>query len=184
MKCKMCGAELKKEGDICKNCYEKYKKQEILRSDDEEVLFSIKRKYSPKFNLLKNGEVIVLALIIILAGFSAYSTLAGIGIMILTVLAFGGWMFFNKVRAIGTKTTFYETKLRYQADYLFVHRDEFVPYNDMKDMQYFQTRSQKICNIGDIRFYTKGFLNGLTISDIPDIKENFEKIRSVINATR
>ena len=28
MKCKICGAELKRDGDICNKCYEKYKKEE------------------------------------------------------------------------------------------------------------------------------------------------------------
>ena len=51
-------------------------------------------------------------------------------------------------------------------------------------MQYFQSRSQKMCKIGDIRFYTQGFLSGLTIYDIPEIEENFEKMRDIINSTR
>ena len=51
-------------------------------------------------------------------------------------------------------------------------------------MAYFQTHSQKICKIGDIRFYTKGFLSGITINDIPEIEENFNKMRDIINRTR
>lgn len=184
MRCKMCGAKLKKDGDICKNCYEKYKEQEQLKADNEEELFRVKRKYSPKFNLLKNGEIILLLLIVVLAAFSTFSVGIGILITILCVVAFGGWMFYNKKRAMGTKTIFYETKFKYRAKYPLVDREEIIPYNDIKDMAYFQSRSQKICKIGDIRFYTKGFLSGLTITDIPDIEENFNKIRDIINATR
>ncbi len=184
MRCKMCGAELKKEGDICKNCYDKYKKEEKLRLGKEQEIFSIKRKYSPKFNLLKNGELIVLLIIIMLAALSYYRLLVAILIILLCLIVFGAWMFFNKKRAMGTKTTFYETKLKYEAKYLFVNREVVVAYNDIKDMQYFQSRSQKICKIGDIRFYTQGFLSGLTISDIPEIEENFEKMRNIINSTR
>ena len=93
-------------------------------------------------------------------------------------------MFFNKKRAMGTKTIFYETKFKYIAKYPLVNREEMVLYNDIKDMAYFQTRSQKMCKIGDIRFYTKGFLAGVTINDIPDIEETFNKIRDIINSTR
>lgn len=93
-------------------------------------------------------------------------------------------MFFNKKRAMGTKTIFYETKLKYKAKYPFVNREEAIAYNDIKDMAYFQSKSQKICKIGDIRFYTKGFLSGITIHDIPEIEENFNKIRDIINGTR
>ena len=184
MRCKMCGAKLKKEGNICKNCYEEYKEQEKLKAINEEELFRVNRKYSPKFNLLKNGEIMVLLLIVALAGLSSYSTAIGILIAILCVVAFGLWMFFNKKRAMGTKTIFYETKLKYVAKYPFVDREEIVLYNDIKDMAYFQTRSQKMCKIGDIRFYTKGFLAGVTINDIPNIEENFNKMREIINSSR
>lgn len=184
MRCKICGAKLKKDGDICRNCYQEHREQEELRRINEKELFCVKRKYSPKFNLLKNGELIVLLVIISLAGLSAYNALIGILITILCFVVFGGWMFFNKMRAMGTKTVFYETKFKYTAKYPLVDREEIVVYNDIKDMAYFQTRSQKMCKIGDIRFYTKGFLAGVTINDIPDIEENFNKIRDIINSTR
>lgn len=184
MRCKMCGAMLKKDGDICKNCYQKYKEQEKLKAENEEEILKIKRKYSPKFNLLKNGEIIALLLIIVLAAFSKYHVAIAILITILCIIAFGAWMFYNKKRAMGTQTIFYETKMKYKAKYPLVDKEEVIPYNDIKDMSYFQTSSQKMFEIGDIRFYTKGFLSGITISDIPNIKENFEKIRDIINSSR
>lgn len=184
MRCKMCGAKLKKDGDICKNCYEEYKQQEALKSDNEPEIFRVIRKYSPKFNLLKNGEIILLLLIVILSAFSTFSVGMGIFITILCLVAFGAWMFFNKKRAKGTKTIFYETKFKYKAKYPLVDREEIIPYNEVKDMAYFQSKSQKICKIGDIRFYTKGFLSGITIHDIPEIEDNFNKIRDIINSAR
>ncbi len=184
MRCKICGAKLKKEGDICRNCYHEYKEKEKLETIQEEELLRVNRRYSPKFNLLKNGEIILLLIIVALAGLSAYTTFIGILITVLCVIIFGLWMFFNKKRAMGTKTIFYETKFKYIAKYPLVNREEMVLYNDIKDMAYFQTRSQKMCKIGDIRFYTKGFLAGVTINDIPDIEETFNKIRDIINSTR
>ena len=184
MRCKICGRKLKKEGDICKNCYQQYKKEQKLKYEKEEELLRINRKYSPKFNLLKSGEMIVLLLIIILAGFSYYSTLIAILILILCLFLLGFWMFFCKKRAKGTKTIFYETKMKYRAKYFFVDREEIIPYEDVKDASYFQTRSQKICHIADVRFYTKGFLQGLTIADVPNIEENFKKMEEIIIAYR
>lgn len=87
MRCKMCGAKLKKEGDICKNCYEEYKEQEALKADNETEIFRVTRKYSPKFNLLKNGEMILMLLIVVLAGFSTFSAGMGIFITILCLVA-------------------------------------------------------------------------------------------------
>lgn len=184
MKCKMCGAELKRKGDICKNCYDEYVKQEALKSENEQVMFSIKRKYNPKFNVCKSVDLILLEVIIALASFSAYGTGLGILATILCIIVFGAWMFFCKKRAVGTKTVFYETKLKYKAKYMFVDKEEIIPYDDIKDMAYFQTKSQKMFKIGDIRFYTKGFLSGLTISDIPNIEESFEKMKDIINGSR
>jgi len=184
MRCKMCGAKLKKSGNICKNCYADYKKQEKLLAEDEQELLKLKRKYSPKFNLLKSGEFILLLIITALAGFSSFGNLGGILISILCIVIFGAWMFFCKKRAMGTKVIFFETKLKYKAKYPLVDREEAIPYDDIKDVSYFQSKSQRICKVADIRFYTKGFLSGLTIHDIPDIEENFEKIKDIINASR
>lgn len=184
MRCKICGANLKKDGDICKNCYQQYKEQESLEADNEPKIFEVKRKYSPKFNLLKNGEFILILIIIALAGLSSYGTVLGILITILCIVVLGLWLFYNKKRASGTKTIFYETKFRYRAKYPLVDREEIVPYKDIKDIAYFQTFSQKVCKIGDIRFYTKGFLSGITINDIPDIEENFPKIKDIINSSK
>ena len=184
MRCRICGARLKKDGDICKNCYQEYKDKEALKSKNEDKIFEVKRKYSPKFNLLKNGELILVLLMVSLAGLATYGTLLGILITILCVVGFGAWMFYNKKRATGTKTTFYETRFKYRAKYPLVDKEEIILYKDIKDMAYFQTRSQKMNKIGDIRFYTKGFLSGLTIQDIPDIEENFEKMRDIINVSR
>ena len=180
MRCKICGAKLKKEGDICKNCYREYKEKENLYADNEEVIFEIKRKYSPIFNLLKNFEVIIVLLLISLSGFSNFGNILGVLITILCFIVLGAWMFYNKRRAVGTKTIFYQTKFRYIAKYPLMNKEEVIAYSDVKDMAFFQTWTQKLFKTADIRFYTKGFLNGLTIKDIPNIKENFTKMQNII----
>ena len=38
MKCSICGARLKKEGDICKNCYKEFQEEEELKKDTNEQL--------------------------------------------------------------------------------------------------------------------------------------------------
>ena len=43
MRCRICGAKLKKEGDICTNCYKKYQEEEDLKKDVNERLV-VKRK--------------------------------------------------------------------------------------------------------------------------------------------
>lgn len=180
MRCKICGAKLKKEGDICKNCYKEYKEKETLYKDDEEKNFEIKRKYSPVYNLLRSGEIILILLLISLTGLDKFGIVVGILITILCLIVLGAWLFYNKKRAYGTKTIFYQTKFRFLAKYPLVNREEVIAYSDVKDMAFFQTWTQKLFKTADIRFYTKGFLNGLTIKDIPNIKENFTKMQNII----
>jgi len=184
MRCQVCGRKLKKDGNICKTCYEELKKKKELKADNETEVFRVNRKYSPKFNLLKNGEMIILLVITILAAYSTYNVWISILVTLLALFFLGVLMYFNKRRALGTKTIFYQTKFRYKANYPFVNREEVIAYDDINDIAFFQTHSQRICKIGDIRFYTKGFLNGLTICDIPNIDENFQKIKDIINSTR
>ena len=48
MKCKICGAELRKDGDICNKCYEKLVKEEEIEND-KKALYELKMKYVPRF---------------------------------------------------------------------------------------------------------------------------------------
>lgn len=180
MRCKICGAKLKRDGDICKNCYKEYKEKEALYKDNEEKTFEIKRKYSPIYNLLMSSEFILILLLISLAGLDKFGTIIGIMISILCLIVLGVWLFYTKKRAYGTKTTFYQTKFKFSAKYPLGNKEEVIPYSDVKDMAFFQTFWQKRFQTGDIRFYTKGFLNGITIKDIPNIKENFAKMQNII----
>lgn len=56
MKCKICGAELRKDGDICNKCYEKLVKEEELEND-KKALYELKMKYVPRFWVYKNGRL-------------------------------------------------------------------------------------------------------------------------------
>lgn len=180
MRCKICGAKLKREGDICKNCYKEYKEKEALYADNEESVFEIKRKYSPLFSLLNSFEIFLILVLMSLSAFTKFGNILGVLVTILCLIIFGVWIFYNKRRAMGTKTIFYQTKFRYIAKYPFVNREEVIAYDDVKEMAYFQSFWQKRFKYADIRFYTKGILSGLTIKDIPNIKENFVRMQTII----
>ncbi len=59
MRCRICGAKLKKEGDICTNCYKKYQEEEDLKKDVNERLV-VKRKYSIAYLILKYTWLIII----------------------------------------------------------------------------------------------------------------------------
>lgn len=89
------------------------------------------------------------------------------------------WMMYSKKRAEGTMISFYETKLIYKSKYLFVDKEEIILYDDILNMAYFKSFSQKINNSGSLRFYTKGFLQGLTFVDIPNFKQTLIEIENI-----
>ena len=39
MKCKICGVELKKDGELCKNCMNKLMKEQEIRNDKSPCIF-------------------------------------------------------------------------------------------------------------------------------------------------
>ena len=180
MRCKICGAKLKKEGDICKNCYKEYKEKEALYADNEDTVFEIKRKYSPGYNLLKNYDLFLILLLVSLSAFNSFGIVLGVLITVLCLIVFGVVIFFNKRRAMGTKMIFYKTKFRFKAKYPLINREEVIAYSDVKEMAFFQTWIQKKFKVADVRFYTKGFLNGITMKDVPNIKENFVTMQNII----
>ena len=60
--CKICGAKLKKEGDICRNCYKMYKEDEEFKND-KEVQYVVKRSYSVA-RVVQNYIVMLVILVI------------------------------------------------------------------------------------------------------------------------
>ena len=55
MKCKVCGAELRNEGDICKNCYAEMLEYEELEKDTK-VIYKLKPKFIPIYEILKDNK--------------------------------------------------------------------------------------------------------------------------------
>ena len=66
MKCRICGAKLRKDGDICKTCYEEYCKEEALEKDVKEI-YKLHRKYLPLFQLSQYIDWIIIAFFVLIA---------------------------------------------------------------------------------------------------------------------
>ena len=188
MRCSICGTKLKKEGDICSNCYKEFQEEEELKKDVKEV-FKIKRKYLIKYELIKCLWVIVifvLCMAIFLLGkkfgefFITFFVLA---------LILGVWLFINKRIANATTVTFYEKKVVYRFKLGFIERVKVVKYKDFSDVAYFQTFKQKGYKLGDLCFYAKGLLgasllSGFQIKDVENIVETTQKVKEIIETMK
>lgn len=185
MKCSICGAKLKKPGDICKTCYKVYQEEEDLKKDTKEI-FKIKRKYSIPYEVLKYTELYIIFIISAMGCWAFGNTGEGFLCLLIMFLVLGACMFWDKRIAMATRATFYEKKVVYKFDFLFIHIEKVVKYSDIKDVTYYQKYRQKKYGYGDLCFYAKGLfpgatlLNGFQIKNVEDVEGTLEKIGDIV----
>jgi len=187
MKCKICGAKLKKDGDICKNCYKAYLEEEELKKDVNEQL-RIKRKYSIAYELVKYMWIFVIFILSSLICISTGGFLEEGLLILIFVLLLGFLLFIDKRIAMATQVVFYEKKMVYTFKFLFIDTEKVVKYSDLKDITYYQTFRQKKFGFGDLCVYARGtfpgatLLNGFQIKNVEAVKEVLEAIGQVIGS--
>lgn len=181
MKCKICGAKLNKDGDICKNCYQDILKEEELEKDVNELL-KINRKYIPAYEVSTLTEIIVIFVIVAISLLATQSFLHSVLAIVLLVLIIAGVLLIRKKLAIGTRCVFYETKVKYNFDFLFIHNEKIIKYEDINDISYYQTRKQKKYDMVDLCVYVKytGLIGGFSVKNMPNSTKDLEKIKEIV----
>ena len=188
MRCSICGAKLKKEGDICINCYKEFQEEEDLKKDNEERL-NLKRKYSISYEFLKYLELIIICILATIVCITSGGVLEALGVVGIFVVIMGILLFLDKRIAMGTKVTFYNKKAVYKFKFAFINITKVVKYTDINDVRYFQTNRQKKYGYGDLCVYTKekipgaGFLNGFQLKNVEKVDEVLAKIGEIIGET-
>ncbi len=186
MRCKICGAQLKKDGDICTNCYKAFQEEEELKKDVNERL-KIKRKYSISYELVKYAWIFLIFILSSVICISTGGFLEELLVVLIFAVVLGGLLFFDKRIAMGTQVIFYEKKVVYTFDFLFIHKNKVVKYTDLRDVTYYQTLTQKRFGFGDLCIYAKGMfpgatlLNGFQIKNIENVKEVLAAIGELIS---
>jgi len=186
MRCKICGAELRKEGDICTNCYKLYQEEEDLKNDSNERLI-LKRKYSIGYNLVKYWWIFAIFVLSSIVCLSGGEVLPVLGLVLGLVLIIGFLLFLDKRLAVGTRAKFYDTKVIYTFNFLFFNTVKVVKYSDITDVAIYPSSIwQKKYNLGDICVYAKGsifganLLNGFQIKNVENVEEVLEEIGNII----
>lgn len=182
MKCRICGAKLRKEGDICKSCYEEYCKEEALEKDVNEI-YKVKGKYILSFQLIRYFEWILLILFILVAFLAQYQVASGILFLILSVILFKIVLSFEKQKALHTTCTFYDKKVVWQ----YKDRKKTLAYSDIKNVTYYQGFFQKLFKIADVQFHPEGgtyLVGGFELKNIPEFDSKWEKIEEIIISKR
>ncbi len=185
MRCSICGAKLKKAGDICTTCYKAYQEEEDLKKDKKEI-FKIRRKYSVPYEVVKYTELYIIFILSAMGCWAFGNGVEGFLCLLLMFAVLGVCMFWDKRIAMATKATFYEKKVVYNFDFLFIHIEKVVKYTDIKDVTYFQKIRQKKHGFGDLCFYARGpipgttLLNGFQIKNVEDVEGTLEKIGEIV----
>lgn len=185
MKCRICGANLKKDGDICKVCYKELQEEEELKQDNV-VKLCINRKYSIAYEIAKYLELLTIFLLACCMCIVAKKFLEAIGVVFIAFVVIGMCLAYSKRASVGTKLVFYEKKVIYTKKYLFFDVEKTIKYTDIKDASYFQTIRQKKFKLADLCIYTKGivpgfgYINGCHISNVSNIEEVFKQIKEII----
>lgn len=182
MRCKICGAKLRKEGDICKSCYEEYCKEEDLEKDTKEI-FKLKRKYLPKYQLTRYGDWYVVFILVFIAFISQKQTFSAFATILVGIVALCVSMFIAKRVSLNTSCTFYEKKVVYK----YKARKKTIAYSDLKNVTYYQNFFQKIFNLADIQFHPDTgsyILGGFEIKNVPDIENNLAKVQEILKTKK
>ncbi len=185
MRCSICGAKLRKPGDICSSCYKAYQEEEDLKNDKKEVM-KIRRKYSVPYEIVKYSELYLIFVISAVGCWVFGNILEGFLTLGLMLLILGFLLFWDKRVAMATRATFYEKKVVYKFDFLFIHTEKVVKYADIKDVTYYQKFRQKRYGYGDLCFYARGpipgttLLNGFQIKNVEDVEGTLEKIGEIV----
>ena len=185
MKCKICGANLKKDGDICVKCYKTYQEEEDLKKDTK-VILKFKRKYSIMYEITKNIWIIALFILSMIVCMSSGTLLEVIIVFLAFVSIFGFLLFLDKRIAMATQVVFYEKKVVYTFKFLFIDIEKIVKYTDITDITYYQTLRQKRFGFGDLCIYAKGMipgatlLNGFQIKNIENVSEILQSAHEII----
>ena len=182
MNCRICGAELKKNGELCTNCMNKLMKEQELRND-KSVVITFKSKFILKYQLLLHCEQIGIAIFTIILMLSvdlSYWKYA-IGASLLFILFGIVYLIYLRSSLNSVVCTLYRTKI-FMSWKKFKKRSREIPYTEVEEVFYTQGNMEKLFGLGTIviKRRTRNIIDrNIYIESVPNVKEVFGKIEEV-----
>ncbi len=131
------------------------------------------------YEFIKMGDYLILGILVVLSMLATKQILAfficSVIFAAIVILVLRG----KKNKAETTTCTFYEKKIVYKSK----DKEKIIEYKNVKDIGYYQTFSQKIFKIGDLRIYPESgvlITSAINMNNIKNIKEEYEKIKEII----
>ena len=131
------------------------------------------------YEFIKMGDYLILGILVVLSMLATKQILAFFicSVIIAAIIILVIKRKKNKVET--TTCTFYEKKIVYKSK----DKEKIIEYKNVKDIGYYQTFSQKIFKIGDLRIYPESgvlITSAINMNNIKNIKEEYEKIKEII----
>lgn len=205
MFCKNCGTEISEEARFCPKCgteisgVKAQKNKEI--KEDGTVKFQLKPKFNWGYKIITVGALTLLWVIIIAFWLSEslvellilFPTLPQIVIAIVALYIVIK-LVFEKLQYDALEYNFYTTKVEYKDGFLNKEEKE-LKYKYIREVTMSQNILERIFNIGTIRIFTNASSgttynskhnnmygkNGLGIHCIKNVKEQYQKIKELID---
>jgi len=184
MNCRICGAELKKDGELCNNCMNKLMQEQELRNDKSPV-YTFKSSFVLGYELLRHCEQVGIAIFTIILVLSVdlklwkYVVLGGCLFAIFGIL----YMIYLKFSISTVTCTLYRTKLILKRGIIRKKIRE-IPYSEIEEIYYQQGNMNKLFKNGtiSIKRNTRNLLDRIiSIESVKNIEQVFEKIKEVYN---
>ncbi len=180
MKCKICGTELKRPGEICNNCMNKILLEQEAINDTGEI-YTAKRKFAVGYEILSHLDSIGVAIFLIAILISLGKEYLKLGLIAIPFFLVWGilYLLYKRYKIKFSEISFYKTKLVYT--YRKIRKKQLtISYRDIKEINYEIPRIAKAFNLGNliIKNNSKNLLKRiLIIENVENIEEVFEEIQ-------
>ncbi len=183
MNCKICGAELKKPGELCNNCMNKLMKDQEIRNDKKEY-YTFKKTFALGYELLRKIEqigILILLIALLLSvdiGFWPYTLALGVAYFLWLTLD----MLYLRASINRGVCTLYRTKLVYKEG-IFRKKVVEIPYSDVEEIYYSVGNMQRVFHMGTIviKRKTRNILQrNFFIEPVKNIETVFGKIEELL----
>lgn len=208
MFCKKCGAEISDTAKFCPKCGADVtgeSKNTVEIKEDNSVKFQLKPKFNWGYKIICTlGVALLWAIIIVFWVFGSIEDvellfeilpiipIIGIGIIVLYIAI---KLIFEKIQYDNLEYNFYRTKAEYIDGFLNKEQKE-LKYKYIREVTMTQNILERIFHIGTIRIFTNASSgmtynnkhnkmygkNGLAIHCIENVKEQYQKVKDIIDA--
>ena len=182
MKCKICGVELKKEGEICNNCMNKIMMEQEIVHDNQEI-YEFKPTFAIGYEILSHIDSVAIAIFL-------FAILISLGkeylqITFIAIIFFLIWgilyLIYKKYFIKHINCIFYKTKFVYH--YRKIRKKSItIHYRDIKEINYEKTKMGNIFNLGNIIIKTnsKNLLKrNIIIESVRNVEEVLMNVQKI-----